>query len=98
MLATEMCIMHYMRARRTGNPTVKGKPGPKLTDEVASLRKAIAELVDEVASLRDEIAAPRHENARLVTEQDVLKQATAQARRTAPLDGLIAAPAATRKP
>jgi hypothetical protein len=53
-----MCMMHYMRVRRTGDSDIKGKPGPK-PREATTPRQ-------EIATLREQVASLRAENARLV--------------------------------
>jgi hypothetical protein len=57
-VAGGMCAKHYMRVRRTDDPTVRSKPGPK--PAVLSAAK-----VSEIAALRLERAASRQEIAAL---------------------------------
>ena len=51
-IATGLCAMHYMRRRRTGDPTTKGTPGPKAGPKPA----VSATEASEIASLRQEVA------------------------------------------
>jgi hypothetical protein len=57
-VARGMCMMHYMRVRRTGDSDIKGKPGPK-PREATTPRQ-------EIATRREQVASLRAENARLV--------------------------------
>jgi hypothetical protein len=65
-VAAGMCAMHYMRQRRTGDPTVTlkpgRKPGPKAPDPRA-----------ELARLREELARLRAENAKLKSAPPVMR-------------------------
>jgi hypothetical protein len=65
-IAQGLCAKHYMRQRRTGDPTVKRKPGPKpkrpqaaaapVSSQVSSRHEVLA-LRREVASLRRKVSA-----------------------------------------
>jgi hypothetical protein len=69
-IAQGLCAKHYMRQRRTGDPNVKLKPGPKPkrprqnAEEVSSLssrlsKRAAAAPSHEVLALRREVASLR---------------------------------------
>jgi len=69
--AMGLCFKHYMRQRRTGNPAVRSKPGPKPVDpstdetgENAALRQENAALRQENAALHQEIIRVSEEIAR----------------------------------
>src|SRR5215813_8456138 len=65
-IAQGLCAKHYMRQRRTGDPTAKRKPGPKPkqsqaaaapSHEVLALRREIASLRRKVRALERQATA-----------------------------------------
>jgi len=58
-IAQGLCAKHYMRQRRTGDPTVKRKPGPKpkRPQAAAAPSREVLALRREIASLRRKVRA-----------------------------------------
>jgi len=79
--ANGLCVKHYWRQRRTGNPAVKGKPGPKPGPQPVVLSAAEA---IELARLRQENPALRRENTVLRRQVAMLERQRTQARGTKP--------------
>jgi hypothetical protein len=70
-IAQGLCAKHYMRQRRTGDPTVTRKPGPNGT----ALRQENTELRQENAALRQKVTVLEQE---LAQQQRVMAKAAQQ--------------------
>lgn len=72
-VAGGMCAMHYMRVKRTGDPNVRLKPGPK-TGPAPKTADALGDFLikkqrQEIDALCQEVATLRAENAALASDR-----------------------------
>jgi hypothetical protein len=86
VLALGLCAKHYMRARRTGDPSIKLKPGPK--PKPGGKVAALSALERELARLRAENAELRRRSQQGPKAKDELKPAGSRTERFNPRDEL----------
>ena len=89
-IAQGLCAKHYMRQRRTGDPTITRKPGPNgtaLRQENTALRKENTALRQKVTVLKQEPAQQR--TVAKVAQQEGLGMKVLRAAMTKPNGGFV---------